>query len=130
MNSGAPALQQVSNTAPTFQPGMSAPTTPMPDKSPASLIHGSPFHRALQRRGIDMPTQAQMPATAQPNASGDVTLPIQDANPSQPGVQVPPSEAELIIKALTSRLHMLGKHESAVRDALLAPAQEQEASEQ
>jgi hypothetical protein len=118
MSQGIPELGQVSSTSPNFDQQLqpNAPS-PMPDKSPASMI--SPLHSALQRRGMPIP-----PQLAQQNQGvGQVTVPngtpgVQDTNKQQPGVQIPASEAELIIKALTSRLGMLGKHESAVRDHL------------
>lgn len=107
---GNPAMNQVSATAPTAQPGMMPPApTPMPDKSPASEIKKTPLHGAFERRGMPVPGQLQSPPST----------PL--ADPSQQGANMPVSEAELILKALSSRLGMIGKHESAVRDHLFPP---------
>ncbi len=119
MAQGTSPMNTVTPGAPTYQPSLVPPqNTPMPDKSPTSAMH---LHNAFQRRGLPIPPQLQTQATAQPSVSqggSQVTLPVEDQNPQQAGVQVPVGEAELIIKALTSRLQMLGKHESAVRDHL------------
>lgn len=118
MQQGVPALGQVSGTSPNFDASLQPqPPTAMPQKSPATMMH---LHGAAQRRGIDPASVQQL----QPDASGNVTLPVQDSNTQQPGVQVPVSEAELILKALSSRLGMIGKHESAVRDHLFPQPQE------
>ena len=112
MRAGVPAPGQLSPQSPNFQGPLQAPQNPpMPNKSPTSAMH---LTDALKRRNIDPGAIAQLTQSTQPQ----VTLPIQDQNPQQPGVQVPQSEAELIIKALTDRMKTLGKHESAVRDHL------------
>ena len=119
MSQGTPALGQVTGQSPNFQPQLQPPApSPMPDKSPASMIPKTALHRAFERRGKQIPPQLQnlgvgsnMPPSAAPQATGS-TQPPQ-------GVNVPVSEAELIIKALTSRLKTVGEHESAIRDALL-----------
>ncbi len=120
MNSGQPPLGQVSNQAPTFNSSLQVPPiSPMPNKSPMSAIH-----KALLRRNINPSTIPQLGTQNVGVGSNmpptEVTMPqVQDTNQSQPGVQIPVSEAELIIKALTSRLGLIGKHESAIRDHLL-----------
>lgn len=112
MQAGTPEISQVSGGSPNFDPSLVAPqNTPMGDKSPASEIHETPLHRALKRRGISIPPQLQSQTAPTP---GMTTLPIQDES-AQPGVQVPTSEAELIIKALTKRMD----HHSKVTEKLL-----------
>lgn len=80
------------------------------------------LQRSLQAKGIQMPQAAQSPQGA-PQGGPQVTLPVQDENPQQPGTQVSQSEAQLILKALSSRLGMIGKHESAIRDHIFPAPQ-------
>ncbi len=119
MQQGVPALDQNTPTSPNFEPGMTTPSIPMPDKSPATMMH---LHSALQRRGINPASIAQLN-----NSNNSVTLPtqaIQDHNPQQPGVQIPASEAELIIKALSRRLEHRNKIEASVAKAIIPQEQE------
>jgi len=111
MNAGNSPLNQVSNSAPTFNAGLQAPTpVPTPNQSPMSAVPNASLQKSLQQRGVQMP---QM----QNQGVGEVTVPqgigAQDTNKSQPGTQIPTTEAELIIKALASRLGLIGKKETA-----------------
>lgn len=121
INAGAPVLDQVSSSSPNFDSMLQPPAnTPMPNKSPVT-----PLERALHRRGmtnVQVPQQASQQAT-QGQGGPEITLPVNDSNPNQPGVQVPASEAEKLIGALEKisgtfgkRLEMINKHEERVRD--------------
>lgn len=99
--------------SPTAMQGMSATPSPMPDKSPMSQIHPP--------QGMQVPVNPQAPAQA---TGQDVTLPVQDTDPNQPGVQIPASESELILKALDHRLKTLSKiHSMAATSAFPQPQQ-------
>lgn len=101
-----------SPSAPTYQPGLTTPLPPpMPDKSPASNF---------------TPTQMQQqPPQGMPQDM--VTLPIQDGDQQTPGVQVPETEAELILKALTHRQKSISKvQEMAAAHMFPQPMQPQE----
>lgn len=111
MSQGVPALGQVSSTSPNFDPSLQA-QPPMPNPTSSTGAGISPaLQRAMAKGGQQQSQQPQQPQS--------VTLPVQDQNPQQPGVQVPATEAELLIKALSSRLGLIGKHESAIRDHML-----------
>ena len=113
MNAGNSPLNQVSNSAPTFNAGLQAPTpVPTPNQSPMSAVPNTSLQKSLQQRGVQLPQQPQM----QNQGVGEVTVPNgmgQDTNKAQPGTQIPTTEAELIIKALASRLGLIGKKETA-----------------
>jgi hypothetical protein len=125
MQAGTPAIDQVSGSSPNFDPNLQPMgPSPMPEKSVGTMMH---LHGALKRRGID---PASLPQLSQ-NASGMVTMPNAaegDHNPAQPGVQVPVTEAELIIKALTTRLGHHSKLEASIADALLPQPQQEVAN--
>lgn len=109
MQGGSP-MNIATPGSPTAMPGLQAPApTPMPDRSPMSMMHKPALQQAVQ--------QSQMPQQA------DMTIPgLQDQNPQQPGVQVPTSEAELIIKALDSRMKSISKiHEAVANNLYPAP---------
>lgn len=117
MNAGNPVLDQVSNSAPTFDPSSQPPAqAPMPDKSPMSAMHPA-LESAFKRRGLSVPAQLQQSQAPQLQAA------------SQPTQN--PTEAELIVKAIdrlagtfAKRLEMLSGHEERIRDTVL-PKQEQ-----
>lgn len=94
----------------SFQPSLVVPQNPpMPNKSPITSMH---LQSAMARRAGQQQPDA-VPQNATPSASpNQITLPAQDQNPQQPGVQVPLSEAELIIKALSDRLKHHTKSEA------------------
>lgn len=121
MASGQSPLNQISSSSPASQPGlMPPPQTPMPGND------YSVIHKAAASRGMDLSGHPQLqPGQSQQSQGQDVTLPIQDNNPQQPGVQVPASEAELIIKALTGRMKTISGHEEKIRDAALSMIQPQ-----
>jgi hypothetical protein len=120
MNSNQPQLSQVSTSSPTFDPNtQNPPEMPMPEKSPMAGM-GDALKRALMRRAPQPPVApgASTSGVAQP-------APQQPAQPAQP-VQSQPSETESLIEQLAKlgdsfakRLETVGKHETAVRDALL-----------
>jgi len=129
MSQGQPALSQVSSTSPNFDPSLAAtPSTPTPDRSPMSFVHKdhlAAVHKAFQRRGLPVPSHLQ--GGTQPDANGMITLPtMPDANAGQAGEQITPTEAQMIVKALDSRLKTLSKNESAIHSALFPPAAPQE----
>lgn len=122
MSQGQPALSQVSSTSPSFDPSLQVqPPTAMPQKSPATMMH---LHSAAARRGID---HTQIPQL-QPDASGMVTLPVQDANQQEAGVQVPISEEMQLIKAITKRLDHHSKMTDKLVTSFLPPPPHQEAT--
>lgn len=113
MQAGNSPMNTVTSGSPNFQPSLQSPTpSPMPNKT---------FHleAALKRRGMQLPPQ--LAQQGEPQAQGgQVTLPnVQDINPQQPGVQVPLSEVELIIKALSKHLDHKNKMEAKVLEAAL-----------
>lgn len=112
MQSGQSPMNISTPGGPMQQQGLQAPSpTPMPDKSPMTMINPP--------QGMQVPTNPQSPAQA---TGQDVTLPIQDANPQQAGVQIPASESELILKALDHRLKTLSKiHSMAATSAFPQP---------
>lgn len=120
MAQGVPALDQNTVGSPNFDPSLQPPMpSAMPQGSPMDAIH-----RAFARRGKPVPAHLQAPQAPQaqpqqPDASGQVTLPIQDENPQQPGTQVQPSEAELLIKAITKRLDHHNKVTEKLVDSFL-----------
>ncbi len=119
MQADTPALDQVTGTSPNFDPSLATPApSAMPDKSPATMMH---LHGALARRGINPTSIEQLNQPEQAGGQPLVTLPIQDQSPQQPGVQVPMSEADLIIKALSKRLDHRNKMEASVAKAMLPP---------
>lgn len=125
MSQGVPALGQVSSTSPNADPSLQVqPPMAMPQKSPATMMH---LHSAAARRGID---HTQIPQLNL-DASGQVTLPIQDANSQEAGVQIPVSEEELLIKAINTSnqaLHKRLDHHSKMTDKLVTsflPPQDQ-----
>lgn len=135
MASGQSPLNSISSSSPAFQPGLTPPSVPMPDKSPASFIH-----RAAGRRGMDLSNHPQLqanfaqsptpgaPVNSDPSSFTNpqqATLPIQDQNPQQPGVQVPISEAELIVKALNKRLDHHTKMTEKLMNTMLPEQQPQ-----
>ncbi len=68
----------------------------------------------------------QQPPQGMPQADGQqmTTLPIQDGDQQAPGVQVPTSEASLIIEALDGRMKSLSKiHTMAAQAAFPQPQQ-------
>lgn len=122
MQAGTPTLDQVSGSSPNFDPNLQ-PTSPapMPQGSPATMMH---LHGALSRRGINPTSIQQLNDAGQQGGSNGqplVTLPIQDQNQEQPGVQVPMSEADLIIKALSKRLDHRNKMEATVAKVMMPP---------
>jgi hypothetical protein len=75
------------------------------------------LHRYFERNNMPKPQQLAA-GTMQP--AGQVTLPdVQDTNPGQPGTQVPVSEGELILKALTKRLEHHSKTAEKIVNAAL-----------
>lgn len=111
MAQGVPTLDQNTAGSPNFDPSLQPPMPgAMPQGSPMTAMD-SALHRAHQRRGMPIPAQMSQASGQQ----GDVTLPIEDNNPQQPGVQVSPTEAELILKAMDSRL----KHHSKITEHLM-----------
>lgn len=96
--------------SPQFDPSLQMPSpTPMPDQSISSQFSPSQMQ---QQPPQGMGQQPQQMAT----------LPIQDGDQQTPGVQVPASEAELIIKALGKRMQSLSKiHEMAAGTAFPQP---------
>lgn len=113
MQSGSPMNAQTPS-APGFDPGTQPPAQPpMPNQSPMSQIR-------------PMPGQV---AGGQPQGQGQMmTLPVNDSDPNTPGVQIPASESELLIKALNDRLKSLSKiHTMAAQAAYPQPQQEAQA---
>lgn len=107
MTAGQPAPMQQSPLSSNFAPNLVVPPPPqLPNKSPMSAM--SPALQAAMQRGSQ---STQTPPAPQQN-SQQVTLPVQDQNQQQPGIQVPISEAELIIKAMTERLKHTTKMEA------------------
>lgn len=114
MASGSP-MNIATPGSPTFQQGLTAPSIPMPDKSPATNFTPHQMSPAMQ---------APMPQQGQPQQM--MTLPIEDANAQAPGVQVPESEASLILKSLDHRLENISKVQEMVT-AFHHPQPQQEA---
>lgn len=110
MLSGSP-MNTMTPSAPYYDPSLQSPQpVPTPDKSPATNF---------------TPTQMQ-PQNQAPLPQEMTTLPIQDGDQGQPGVQVPKSEAELIINALTHRQKSISKvQEMAAAHMYPQPAQPQ-----
>lgn len=103
MMNGSPSPLQQSPSSVGFDPNLQVPAYPqMPDKSPMTAI---PTHQ------MEQPSQQPTQQSQQP---GIVTIPgVQDAAPQQPGLQIPLSEAQLIVKTLGARLNHLSKKEIA-----------------
>lgn len=125
MAQGNSPLNQVQQGSPNFDPSLQTPpNAPMPQKSPVSMMRLS---NAANQRGVDLSQHPQMmgaqaPAPAAQPQQPQMTLPVQDQNPEQSGTQVPLSEAELILKAMDSRLKHLSKHEQHLTEVLLPKA--------
>jgi len=135
IQAGVPAPAQVSGSSPNFDPGMTPPVnTPMPEKSPASLLskHPHPVGRAFERRGLPVPPQveAMLGQNGQPVPNGMQNPPpaaqafqslpphpVQNmpptnlTSPQVPGapVEKPLSEAEALVKALEKIAGTFGK---------------------
>ena len=108
MNAGVPALDQMSSSNPGFNPGNIPPSSaPMPNGSPMTGVETA-LHRHFKRNNMAVPQQLQ---PQQP----EITLPVQDANPSQSGTQIPVSEVELVLRALSKHLD----HKNKIEDKLL-----------
>jgi hypothetical protein len=116
MNSNQPLLSQVSTSSPTFDPNaQNPPEMPMPEKSPMAGM-GEALKRALMRRS---PTPAAVSPSNQGVGANQPATPQPAQAPQQP-------ESDKIIDFLSElgstfskRLDTIGKHETAVRDALL-----------
>lgn len=106
------ALSQDSPASAGYDPSLTVPSyPPMPQGSPVADMH---LKAAMARRaGGGQPAQPA-PQSASQTPSQSITLPVQDSNPQQPGVQVNPTEAELIIKAMTDRMKHLSKKDEHV----------------
>ncbi len=102
-----------------FQPQLQTPQAPnMPSKSPMSQIN--PPSPMLDQNGqpVGHPLINPPPPLPPHPVQNQVTLPIQDSDPNQPGIQIPATESELILKALDHRLKALSKiHLSAAQAA-------------
>lgn len=119
MQSGGSPMDVQTPGSPMFDPSLQTPSpTPMPQGSPMSQIHVThpDLHAVLQKQGI---SPGGGDPAMQPNAAGNVTLPLQDQEPQSPGVQVPLSDAQLIIKAMTKHMDHKNKIEAKVLDAAL-----------
>lgn len=134
MNPTPSLMSQLSNTmatgqspmnvqtpgSPMFDPGLISPNpSPMPNKSPMSMMH---LQNHFKNTGMPLPPQLQQMQGGQ-GQQPLVTLPIEDQSQQQPGVQVPASEAELIIKAMTKHLDHKHKMEGKMLDAVLPQPQ-------
>ena len=119
MSQGVPEPGQVDSASPNFAPSMQPPpVSPMPQKSPASMMHKTAIGRHFQKQGLPVPPQVEqmgqpithyaqpsnldLPQHGMPGAMGGA---IGASNPT-------PSEPELIIKALDSRM----KHHSKITE--------------
>lgn len=104
--------------SPMYQPSLTPQTpSPMPDKSPTTAMHLGALHRYFEKNNIPKPSQLQSGNIA---PAGQVTLPpVQDVNPNQSGTQIPTSEAELIIKALSKRLEHHSKTAEKIVGSML-----------
>lgn len=111
MGSGQSPLNSISSSSPAGDPTLQPPAaSPMPQGSPASLI------KAAQGRGMDLSQHPQL--QSQPQMPQQ---PMQTPQPS-PGdgqVEMPVTEAELLIKALSGRLKTISGHEEKLRDAAI-----------
>lgn len=124
MQSGGSPMNVQTPGSPNYDPSLIAPSpTPTPQGSPMSQIHIThpDLHAVLQKQGIS-PADPNAPT---PNAAGNVTLPIQDEEPQSPGVQVPLSDAQLIIKAMSKHMDHKNKIEAKVLDAAIPQPQVQ-----
>jgi hypothetical protein len=119
MSQGQSPMNVQTPGSPMYQPSLITPApAPTPDRSPEAAMHLGALHRYYEKNGMQKPSQLTSAPTAQPGGS-QVTLPVQDTNPQQPGVQIPVSEAELIVKALTKRLEHHSKAGEKVLNALM-----------
>lgn len=110
MMSGQPAIDQESPLSAGFDPSLVVPQRPpMPNGSPMSAM--SPALKALVNQSQAPMGQLQQPVSS--SQSNQVTLPVEDASPNQPGVQVQSSEAMKIIGAMEHYLKHITKKEQA-----------------
>lgn len=127
MQAGVPEPGQVSGTSPAFQPSLQPPpTSPMPEKSPASEITETALHRAFKRRQMPLPAQLQPTGEMAGQNGLPVSHPVSNMppngmqnDPSQPQPEVPMSEVELILKAMGTHIKHKDKMEEKIMHAFL-----------